>query len=220
MLIPTWNHCSYLLPSLWGWGQEPMQVSLGVGGRHDLQRSRDTRGLNVEGQRTSAPAWWDKGGAHRRMRTKLHGWEEFGKGPEICASAPGDAGLPWPPSSVWILKVHRYPHVCLWLKAEQPNVGLCRLPGRAAASPRGFIHRLHAVPGTDEAAGGDSHRGPGLHFKRLASGCKWAIDTASPSYPLLLLACSAPTQGLRLSSLLPSALHPALLTEPRAGLGK
>lgn len=201
MLIPTWNHCSYLLPSLWGWGQEPRQVSLGVGGRHDLQRSRDTRRLNVEGQRTSAPAWWDKAEAHRRMRTKLRGWEEFDMGREICASAPGDARLPWPPSSEWILKVHRYPHVCLWLKEEQPNVGPCRLPGRAAASPRGFIHRLQAVPSTDEAAGGDSHR---LRFisnawPQAASGL---LTLPRPSYPLLFLACSAPTQGLCLSPLL------------------
>lgn len=45
-------------------------------------------------------------------------------------SAPGDTRLLWPPSSVWILKVHRYLHVSLQLKEEQPNVGA--LPLQAA----------------------------------------------------------------------------------------
>lgn len=191
---------------------------IGSGRRAGLAEELGHRCWTVEDQRTLVPAWWDPGSS-RRMHRELHGLGYRPGGLCICSRRCKATVAP----QFLILKTHRCHHVSLGLKEEQPNLGArsCRLPGQAAASPRGFIHLLHGVPSADEVAGECSHHVDWLHFRFLASDCKGAVDTASQSslfsFELTLLhhkdcAFALPSSLLSIPAL--------LLTEPHAWLVK
>lgn len=170
-----------------------------------MRRSRGAQCWSGEGRWASVTAWGWQGGsqacAHRAP------WWVWGMGHGLGDWRREAAADP----QFLTLKVHRYPHVSLqqWKNKQTSGSRSCRLPGRAAAKPRGFMHLLHAVPSADEVSGECSHHTGWLHFRFLASGCKRAIHPASQAYPLLLLACCAQHKDCAFSSLLLPALHPS-----------